>query len=181
MNRALVTVTGPAGSGKSTAGREAARQLGLEYRSAGEIFRGEAARLGMDLAEFSRFAETHDSVDRSLDEAMLGLARPGRLLDGRLIGALCRRNGIPVLYVAITAREEVRLDRLAQRDHQSVEEARRLTHAREASENERYRRLYGIDLASETPDLTIDSSTLSAEEVARRLVDFVRSQRTGGR
>lgn len=181
MNRALVAVTGPAGSGKSTAGRAAARELTLEYRSAGEIFRAEAARLGMDLAEFSRYAETHDGVDRSLDEAMLGLAQPGRLLEGRLIGALCRRKGIPVLYVSITAREEVRLGRLARRDHQSVEEARRLTHAREASENARYRRLYGIDLASETPDLTIDSSDLSADEVTRRLVDFVRSRPPEGR
>ncbi|MGI0132057.1 MAG: (d)CMP kinase [Thermoplasmata archaeon] len=179
MSVPLVTVTGPAGSGKSTAGREAAQQLGLEYRSAGEVFRAEARRHGMDLAEFSRYAETHDEVDRTLDDAMLQLARPGRLLDGRLIGALARRRGIPVLYVVITARPHVRFERLARRDDQSDEEARRLTTAREASENARYRRLYGIDLEREVPDLTIDSSDLPAGEVARRLVASVRELASG--
>ena len=174
MNDVLVAVTGPAGSGKSTAGRAAAPQLGLEYPSAGELIRAEARRRGMDLAEFSRYAEAHDEVDRALDAEMLRLARSGRLLEGRLVGALCRRAGRPVLYVLITAKEPVRLERLARRDGESLEEARRITAAREASENARYRRLYGIDLAREVPDLEIDSSDLPPEAVAGRLVEFVR-------
>jgi cytidylate kinase len=173
VSEILVTVTGPAGSGKSTAGRSAADALGLDFFSAGELFRAEAKRQGMNLAEFSLYAEQHDEVDRSLDEAMLGLARPGRLLEGRITGALCHRRNIPVLYVVVTAREEVRLKRLAQRDGQTLEEARRLTHLREHSENARYRRLYGIDLEREPADLLVDSSDLSPSEVEGRIVERV--------
>lgn len=179
MNVVLVAVTGPAGSGKSTAGRAAAQRLGLEYRSAGELFRAEAKRRGMDLAGFSRYAEAHDEVDRTLDAEMLDLARPGRLLEGRLVGALCRRAGRPVLYVQITARESVRLERLARRDGGTPDEARQITAAREASENARYRRLYGIDLTREVPDLVIDSSDLPPEAVVERLVEFVRHRSKG--
>ena len=175
MSALLIALAGPPGSGKSTAGRRVAERLGLEYRSAGELFRAEAARRSMDLAEFSRYAEAHDEVDRTLDEAMVAVARPGRLLDGRLVGAMCRRRGIPALYVIVTARPEVRYERLAHRDHRTREESERLTLAREASERERYRRLYGIDLDAERPDLTIDSSAITAEAVADRIVALARA------
>ncbi|MCI4331850.1 MAG: AAA family ATPase [Thermoplasmata archaeon] len=177
MSAPLVALAGPPGSGKSTAGRRAAELLELEYRSAGELFRAEARRRGMDLALFSRYAEQHEEVDRSLDEAMMELARPGRLLDGRLVGAMCRRRAIPSIYVVVTARPEVRYARLAERDGGTVEEARRTTEAREASERDRYLRYYGIDVAAERPDLTVDSSTITPEAVAERIAGFARSQR----
>ena len=176
MNAPLVTVSGPPGSGKSTAGRIAADRLGLEYRSAGELFRAEAARRSMDLAEFSRYAEEHEEVDRTLDERMLALATPGRLLDARISGALCRQKGIPNVYVTVTAPEAVRIHRLAERDHHTIDEERTLTRARETSERARYRRLYGIELDAEVPDLLLDSSTRPPDELAQEIVTFVRSR-----
>jgi predicted cytidylate kinase len=173
---AVVTVGGPPGSGKSTAGRLAAESLGLEFRSAGEQFRAEARRHGMELAEFGRYAAAHPEVDRELDRKMQSLARPGRLLDGRIQGALCRRAGIPVYDLVVTAREEVRVRRVADRDGQSVDEARAKVREREASERDRYRRFYGIDLDQEHPDLVIDSSDHPPLEVAGTIVTFVRER-----
>jgi cytidylate kinase len=170
----LVAVNGPPGSGKSSAGRVAAARLGLDYRSAGDLFRAEARRRGMDLAEFSNYAESHEEVDRALDEAMMALAVPGHLLDGRLQGPLCRRRGIPVTYVVVTARDEVRYARLAHRDGLPLEEAKRLAEARQESERARYLKIYGIDLTAERPDLTVDSSDISADEVADAIVQRVR-------
>lgn len=181
MNAPIVTLTGPPGSGKSTAGRAAAKRLGLEYLSAGGFFREEAAQRGMDLAQFSTYAEGHPEVDRHLDERMLEAARPDRLLEGRITGALLRRRGIPILYLVVTASEAIRLERLAGRDGVSLEEAGRLTRAREASERARYRELYDIELEREPADLVVDSSDLSADEVADRLVGFVELRRTGKR
>ncbi len=174
-----MALAGPPGSGKSTAGRLAAERLALDYRSAGEMFRAEAKRQGMELEAFSRYAEQHEEVDRRLDDSMMALAKPGRLLDGRLVGALCRRRAIPSLYVVVTAAPEVRYRRLSERDRRPYDETVRATLAREASERERYRRYYGIDLDAEHPDLTVDSSTLPAEAVASRIVDFARSQHPG--
>ncbi len=180
MSAAIVTLTGPPGSGKSTAGRLAAGLLGLEYVSAGAIFREEAARRGLDLAAFSRFAEGHAEVDRALDERMLALASPERLLEGRITGALLRRRGVPTVYLVVTARAEVRVARLAQRDGLSAAETERLTRDREASERERYQRYYGIDLTREPADLTVDSSDLPPDEVAGRLAEYVRRRRGAG-
>ncbi|MGA3022346.1 MAG: (d)CMP kinase [Thermoplasmata archaeon] len=173
---AVVTVGGPPGSGKSTAGRLVAGSLGLEFRSAGELFRAEARRRGMDLAEFGRYAATHPEVDRDLDRSMQALARPGRLLDGRIQGALCRRAGLRAYDIAVTAREDVRVRRVADRDRQSLEEARVQVREREASERDRYRRFYGIDLDQERADLVVDSSDRPPLEVADAILAFVRER-----
>jgi CMP/dCMP kinase len=174
----LVVVGGPPGSGKTTAARHAAELLGLEFHSAGARFRTQAEEHQMDVGEFSRFAATHPEVDRDLDEYMLGLARPGRLLDARLTGPLARRQRIPLLYIVVTARAGVRAKRLAGRDGVPVTEARRAMKAREESEMARYKALYGIDLDAEAPDLEIDSSELSPAAVVDRLVDFIRRHAT---
>jgi CMP/dCMP kinase len=169
----VVAIGGPPGSGKSTAGRLAAERLGLEYRSAGAEFRAEAARRGMDVEAFGRYAEAHPEVDRDLDRAMQEIARPGCLLDGRIQGVLCRRNGIPVRYVVVTAEEAERVRRVAGRDGQSIAEATERVRAREASEHRRYLRYYGIDLDREPADLTIDSTHRPAPDVAAAIVAFL--------
>jgi cytidylate kinase len=172
----VITITGPPGSGKSTAGRGVAERLDLEFRSAGELFRERANTAGITLSEFSRRAEGDETIDRALDAQMLALARPGRVLEGRVTGALCRRRGVPCYYLLVTARPEIRYRRLAARDGISLGEAASTTTAREASERDRYLRYYGIDLDRETADLTVDSSELSVDAVVERLSEFVLAQ-----
>jgi CMP/dCMP kinase len=169
----VVAIGGPPGGGKSTAGHLVVTALGLEYRSAGDVFRSEAAARGMDVEAFGRFAEAHPEVDQHLDERMQALARPGVLLDGRIQGALCRRHGVPVYSVVVTASEEERARRVAVRDGQTVDEARRRIRERADGERRRYRALYGIDVDSEAPDLAVDSTALPAERVAEEIVRFL--------
>ncbi|MCI4353162.1 MAG: AAA family ATPase [Thermoplasmata archaeon] len=174
MNLPLVVVGGPPGSGKTTAARAAAERLGLEFHSAGALFRAQAERHNMDLGEFSRYAAEHPEVDRELDAHMLELARPGRLLEARLTGPLAQRKGIPVVYLLVTAREDVRAQRIAGRDGIPVAAALRAMLAREASEKARYQSIYGIDLDRAAPDLRVDSSDLPPAAVVDQLVDFIR-------
>jgi len=179
--RSVVTVGGPPGSGKSTAGRIVAERLGLDFRSAGEVFRAEARARGLSVEEFNRYAEGHPEVDRELDRAIQALATPGRLLEGRIQGALCRRNGIPVHAIVVTASEEERVRRVAARDRQPVAEARERLRLREASERARYLRDYGIDLDREVGDLAVDSTVKGPDEVASEIVAFVRALEPTGR
>ncbi|MGD0718160.1 MAG: (d)CMP kinase [Thermoplasmata archaeon] len=173
MIDAVICIGGPPGSGKSTAGRRVAERLRLEYRSAGELFRAEAAQRGLDLEAFGRYAETHPEVDRELDRAMQALAIPGRVLDGRIQGPLCRRSKRRAVSIVVTARQEVRAARVAERDGVPLDRALALIADREASEHRRYRTLYGIDLDSEPVDLTVDSSDLPAPSVAEEILGFL--------
>jgi CMP/dCMP kinase len=171
----VVALSGPPGSGKSTAGHRVADQLGLTFTSAGAVFRAEAARRGFDVEAFGRFAETHPEVDRELDRSMQALARPGHLLDGRIQGVLCRRAGIPVASVVVTAEREERVRRVARRDGQSMTEAAQRVAQREASERVRYAEIYQIDLEREPADLTVDSTHLDPDRVASAIVAFLSS------
>ena len=175
----VVAIGGPPGSGKSTAGRQVAATLHLEYRSAGEVFRAEAKAHAMDLEAFGHFAESHPEVDRRLDDTMQALARPGVLLDGRIQAALCRGRGHPVYSIVVTAEESERVRRVASRDGQSVDEARWRIRDRAQSERARYLRLYGLDPERETPDLLVDSTALPAPEVAAAISEFLLSRPQG--
>jgi CMP/dCMP kinase len=179
VSRTVVALGGPPGSGKSTAGRAVASELGLEYRSAGDAFRAEAKARGLDLEAFGRFAEAHPEVDEGLDRAMQALARPGVLLDGRIQGILCRRRGVPTAMIVVTASPAERARRLANRDGQSVAEAARAIATRETSERTRYLKFYGIDVDREPADLTIDSTSKGPDAVAAEIVTFLRG-RWGG-
>ncbi|HTP53594.1 MAG TPA: cytidylate kinase family protein [Thermoplasmata archaeon] len=179
MIRRVVTLGGPPGSGKSTAGRLVAEALRLELRSAGELFRAEAVRHGLTLEAFGAYALAHPEVDRALDAAMQALAAPGRILEGRLQGALCRRAGTPVHAIVVTASEAERARRVAGRDHLAVEEALRRIREREESERTRYRSFYGIDLGAAPSDLTVDSTDLAPGAVAQAILDFLRAAETG--
>lgn len=177
----VVAIGGPPGSGKSTAGRRVVEALGLEYRSAGQVFRTEAAARGMDVEAFGRYAEAHPEVDRTLDEGMQALARPGVLLDGRIQGVLCRRRSIPVYSVVVTAAEEERARRVAARDGQPFEEALGRIRYRAESERRRYRALYDIEVDVERGDLTVDSTTTPADRLAEEIIRFLGERDAEGR
>ncbi len=175
MIRRVVTLGGPPGGGKSTAGRRVAETLGLTYRSAGEVFRAEGQRRGLDVEAFGHYAEQHPEVDVDLDRAMQAFWRPGFLLDSRIQGPLCRRAQVPVHDLVVTASLDVRAGRVAARDGQGPAEARRRIEDREASERLRYRRQYDIDLATEVPDLVVDSSQLAPDAVVAEILDYLRT------
>ncbi|MCI4365703.1 MAG: AAA family ATPase [Thermoplasmata archaeon] len=181
MIERVVAIGGPPGSGKSTAGRRVVGALGLTFYSAGEEFRAGAKARGMDVEEFGRYAESHPEVDRTLDDRMQALARPGVLLDGRLQGVLCRRRGIPVYSIVVTATEAERARRVAERDHQPLAEALRRIRERTASERQRYRDLYGIDIDADPGDFSVDSTSLTPEAVAAEILKFLPARPVEGK
>jgi CMP/dCMP kinase len=169
----VIALGGPPGSGKTTAAKTLVAQYGLVLVSAGERFRAEAKRHGLDLEAFSTYAEAHPEVDRSLDDALVHEARPGQLLEGRLQGSLLRQRGVPQHWLSVTARSEVRAERIARRDRLALEEATRRMHLRETSEHARYRALYGIDLDRERPDFVVDSSEMDPSAVVAALAHYL--------
>ena len=70
-----ITISGPPGSGKTTACRNLSERLGLESVVFGQIFRQMAADRGMSLVEFGALAEQDPSIDRLIDTRILEIAR----------------------------------------------------------------------------------------------------------
>jgi len=171
----VVTIGGPIGVGKSTAGRGLAERLGVPLVSAGEVFRELARRRGVTVVELNRLAEGDPTIDRDLDRLQAELARRGPcVVESRLCGWMVDAD----LKVWLDAPLGIRAARVASREGQASSSARDELLARERSEWSRYKALYGIDIADRTPfHLVIDTSRWDAEVIVDVLARLARALR----
>ncbi|MFQ6107854.1 MAG: (d)CMP kinase [Thermoplasmata archaeon] len=174
----IVTIGGKPGSGKTTVARMVAKKLGFELVCAGEIFRSQARKVGMDLDEYGRRALEDNDIDRTLDslivDRVLSLSSKGLnvVADGRLTGQMLSKKGVKAFKVWIDADSRVRAERLSGRDGIGVEEASRGIKRREDVERKRYSSIYGIDIDDLSGyNLVVDSTNMTPSEVLERIVD----------
>ena len=182
MTEPTVTVGGLAGTGTSTLCRLLAAHLDLPYTYAGSLFRQEAARRGLSLAEFGALCQQDPAVDRTLDDRQLELLREGGvLLEGRMAGWLAEHNEVPAFTVWVVCDEDERMRRIAERDGGDLEVQRGTTLEREASEQARFLEYHGADLDDLTIyDLVLDSTDTAPTELVHAVVDAMRAAGVDG-
>jgi len=175
----VITVGGPPGSGTSTLCRLLEGKLGMRYVYAGGMFRKMAMDKGMSLIEFSRLCQYDPGTDMDLDRRMLSEARGGNvILEGRMIGPLCKTEGIDAIKVYMKADTEVRAARVMERDGGDLAAQMELMLRREAIERDRYQRYYGIDpTESLWYDLVIDSTSISPEAELTIVLGYLKEGR----
>jgi cytidylate kinase len=171
-----VTVGGLAGTGTSTLCRLLEAPLGVPYRYTGGLFREEAARRGLTLAEFNALGQQDPAVDRALDDQQLALLRAGGLLlEGRMAGWLAGEHDTGAFTVWVTCEEHERLRRIVERDGGDTAAQRAATRDRERNELERYERWYGADIVDPAGyDLVLDSTSTSPEELVAQVLAELR-------
>ena len=154
-----ITVSGLPGSGTTSLARYLSEKHNFGLVSAGEVFRQMAQEHGMDLAEFGKFAEKNQEIDRMIDarQKEIALVRDDIIVEGRLSGWFVEQAD---LKIWLAAPLECRVERILSRDTiENLEKAKRLTEEREMSEALRYRMYYGIDIR----DLSLYHIVLNTE------------------
>jgi len=172
----LITISGLPGSGKTTVARLVAAALRLEHVYAGNIFRRQAEEAGLTLQEYVRRAETDRTIDRQLDDRMRERARAGNaVLEGRLAAVMAAEAGMGALRVFLDASEAVRADRITNREGGATLERLQEIQARETSDRQRYRDIYGVDYHDHTLyDVVVETDRRTPEDLAEEIVKRAR-------
>jgi len=170
-----ITISGKAGSGKSTIAKLLSDKLNLKHYSIGDLMRAMAIERGMTLLELNRMAEKDKSIDFELDNKLreLGKTKDNFVIDGRLTAFF-----IPDAHVRVflSANDEVRAQRILndkrqQEKSKSLKESINNIKNREESEKKRYKKYYGVDyLDKKFYNFIIDTTKLSPNQVVDKLI-----------
>jgi CMP/dCMP kinase len=152
MKKQVITVAGSPGSGKSSTAKALAAALGFRHFSSGDRFRQLAAERGESIEAMNLSAEVQRDIDLNVDDL---LQEMNRTEDRLVIDSRMAWRWMPASFKvflvldAETAAERIfaslRKEGRQSEDAASVEEVRLSIDRRFASEQRRYRALYGVN------------------------------------
>lgn len=170
----LITISGPAGAGKSYCASKLAEIYGIPHYSIGQLFRKMAIERNLTVEELSKLAEKDPSIDRELDKKTMELAKDGGcIIEGRLVSFFSKSHPSRLSFY-LNAPFEERIKRIASREGISLDEAERRTKMRELSEKNRYKYLYNIDIDDlSVYDFVINTAKWNKEEIILLLKQII--------
>ena len=132
----IITIGGLAGTGTTTAAQLLSEKMGIDYISAGYVFREMAREHNMSVLEFSAFAEGNDDIDKEIDKRQAELAKSADnlIVEGRLSAYFVEAD----LKLWLVTPFDIRSSRIAERESKSVDVASEEIISREKSEALRY-------------------------------------------
>lgn len=174
-----ITISGPPGSGKTTACGRLSEALGLEAVVFGRIFRDLAAEKHLTLSQLGAIAEQDPAIDNMIDGRILEIARThdDLILESRLSAYMLSRNGIDAYKIYLDASPEVRMARVGLREGETLEQATEATLDRQRSEAKRYMQWYGIDISDlSVYDLVVNTDDKDPDQVLEAILEGVRAR-----
>jgi len=176
-----ITISGKAGSGKSTVAKLLSEKLKLNHYSIGDLMRAIAAEKGISLLEINKIAEKDRFIDFELDNKLkeLGKSKDNFVVDGRLTAFFIPNADIKVF---LEADDKVRAERIL-KDNRKQEKGKSLKDVvinirkREESEKKRYKKYYGVDYTKKKLyNFVIDTTKLNPNEVVEKIIGIVRTK-----
>ena len=170
----LITLFGPAGSGKGTVGKQIAEHFACQHVDMGDMRREMAREHGLTLEELHERALHDRKYDDIQDARVRGLPDEYERV------FVCSRTAWFLLpqsiKVLLTCRPEISAERVAKRQGISPDEALRLNAERDIQDGDRYRRYVGIPSYPPTKeqfDVVVDSSDIDPDTVLAKLIEGI--------
>jgi CMP/dCMP kinase len=176
----IITISGKPGSGKSSTADKVAELLGYTRYSSGDFVRSIIRQHKLTLAEFNLRAETDHSIDHEIDDELRKLRDLNDIVVDSRLGFYWIPESFKV-YLDLdmdVATARIFKDMVDNSKRSSTEsattiaEAQDIVFARVESEQERFRKLYGINpYTMRHYDLVINTSRHSPQSVALTIFD----------
>jgi cytidylate kinase len=168
-----ITISGHPGSGTSTLVGRLQQHFNWSSLNGGQIFREQAQKEGVSLAEFGQMCISNLDVDRGLDEILQQrmLAGDADIVESRLAGWWAFRLNLECVRLWVNVSEDERAKRVTKREGIPFEEAVAANKKRLEVDLQRFHELYGLNPEDPTPySHIIDASVLSIEEIVEKVI-----------
>jgi cytidylate kinase len=184
LKKHIVTIAGRPGSGKSTAAKLVAVDLGFQHFSAGDLLRSIGKEMGLDILQTNLTAEENAELDRRVDQRLRDI---GEQDDRQVVDARLAWHWMPTSFKVFL---DLDLGMAAERIIGGMGEARllsehipsdpteysRILQRRLDSEIRRYRRRYDVDpLDTGNFDIVVDTKFNNIEQTSAVIVNGFQS------
>jgi CMP/dCMP kinase len=175
-----ITITGTAGSGKSTVAKTLAKKLGYKHFSIGDFQRELAKEHNMTILEWGRHEATDKKYDLMVDERQIKF---GHENDNFVIDSWLGAKFIPDSFkVFLDADIDTRVKRrlIQKRSEESFsehEETKKSILERQKVNRERWVKYYHFDYEDKKNyNMIIDTTNLSIEEIIKKILKDIRKR-----
>jgi len=167
MEYRSIVISGPVASGTTTAAKNVANKLGLEFHSAGEFFRQYVIEKNIPLYEKSQIP---DELDKKIDKDLTNLAAKGGIVIDAHYQGYFTRNKPHVLKVLLTCDYKTRINRALKRTHTHKETEEDIT-KREEGLDKKFKKIYADEnfLDPKFFDIVIDTTSTKQKEVVEKI------------
>lgn len=175
-----ITISGMPGSGKTTTAEIIAKKLGMGFYSIGKMQREIANKKGISLGDLSKLEEQSPEVDKEIDDFQKELAKKDNIIVDSRLGFYFIPNSLKIFLkvdLKEAARRVIKYER-ADEKFSSEEEAIKSLKKRMKSEDERYKKYYGIkDFRDEKNyDFVLDTTNIEKQEAVKKILEFINNQ-----
>jgi len=180
----IITISGFPGSGKSTVGKLLAKKLDYEYLSIGDLRGKIAIKHNLTIDQLNKIGEKESWTDDEVDQE---LRRIGKEEDNYVIDTRIGYHFIPdSVKVFLDADIETGAERIFkgprrpdEKKYSSIGALKGELKQRIKSDKKRYKKWYDIDFTDKSNyDIVIDTTDLTPDEVVKKILDFIKKQKT---
>jgi len=175
----IITISGKPGSGKTTAAKRIAKELGYKHLSMGDLRGRIAQRHGMTIDELNEIGKKEDWTDKEADAELVKI---GKKEDDYVIDTWIGFHFIPKsIKIFLEVDEGVGAERIFKDQRpdepkkKTAEEVEKMLKERIENSRARYKKWYKIDyLDKANYDLIIDTTKMKKKEVADKILKFIK-------
>ena len=174
-----ITISGHPGSGTSTLVKLLSENKGWNSLNGGELFRQEAKRRNMTLADFGELCKNDLDVDRELDallkqEMLRNDEHAPAIVESRLAGWWAYQLELEIPRIWLDVNEIERAKRVQNREGGSIESILKESEKRASVDAQRFLELYDLLPEQHEPySHRIEATSLNPQEVLARVLEIV--------
>ena len=174
-----ITISGHPGSGTSTLVKLLSENKGWNSLNGGELFRQEAKRRNMTLADFGEVCKNDLDVDRELDallkqEMLRNDEQAPAIVESRLAGWWAYQLELEIPRIWLDVNEIERAKRVKNREGGSIESILKESEKRASVDAQRFLELYDLLPEQHEPySHRIEATSLNPQEVLARVLEIV--------